>query len=107
GPNGQGPRLRRGVDRRGSGLGSGRQHRRGIVHSWPPVPRVHLAAIALGVVAIKVVLAASALGWFGGVSVCGADRTPGSDHWPIPISEAVWAAFILGVAILLVWQTRT
>ena len=64
-------------------------------------------AIAVALVVIGLSLVASAVGVFGGVSVCGADRTPGCATWPLPISEAVWAAFILGVALLVVWQART
>jgi hypothetical protein len=65
--------------------------------------------IALSVAAATVVgiLIASAAGWLGGVVVCGADRTPGCVVWPMPVSEMAWAAFILGVAALVIWQVRT
>jgi hypothetical protein len=60
-----------------------------------------LAAVILGAVI------ASASGWLGNVVVCGADRSPGCVLWPAPISELVWAGFILGIAVLVIWQVRT
>ena len=63
-----------------------------------------LCALALGIVGA---LFASATGWLGSVVVCGADRTPGCVIWPMPVSELAWAAFVLGVAALLIWQVRT
>jgi len=51
-------------------------------------------------------LGASALGWFGGVSVCGADRAPGCVTWPPAVEFFVWGAFVAGVVALLVWQVR-
>ena len=62
--------------------------------------------LIVALVAIGAVLA-SAAGWLGGVVVCGADRTPGCITWPLPVSEGLWVGFIVGVAALLVWQTRT
>ena len=50
---------------------------------------------------------ASAIGWLGNVSVCGADRTPGCITWPLPVSEALWVLFLLGILGLLLWQVRT
>lgn len=58
-------------------------------------------------VAAAACVAASAAGWLGGVIVCGADRTPGCATWPVPISEGLWLAFFIGIAALLIWQTRT
>lgn len=55
---------------------------------------------------VCVVLAASAMGWLGGVVVCGADRAPGCVTWPMPVALLVWAAFMVGVAALLMWQLR-
>lgn len=55
---------------------------------------------------VCVALAASAMGWLGGVVVCGADRAPGCVAWPMPVALLVWAAFMLGVAALVVWQVR-
>lgn len=46
------------------------------------------------------------LGWFGIAQVCGADRSLGCVAWPMPVALLVWAAFILGVGALLVWQVR-
>jgi hypothetical protein len=57
-------------------------------------------------VGLAAVLVGSALGWFGGVQVCGADRVPGCVSWPTPVAALVWAAFVLGVAALVVWQVR-
>jgi hypothetical protein len=65
---------------------------------------IALSAIAVGILGA---LLASASGWLGGVVVCGADRTPGCAVWPMPVSELAWAAFILGVAALLIWHLRT
>jgi len=36
--------------------------------------------------------------------VCGADRAPGCVAWPPAVAYAVWAAFLVGVVALLVWQ---
>jgi hypothetical protein len=58
-------------------------------------------------IAIAVSVFASARGWLGSVVVCGADRAPGCVIWPMPISEGLWLAFIVGVAALFIWQTRT
>ena len=66
-----------------------------------------VAALALAVALIFGSVAASAAGVFGNVVACGADRTPGCMSWPMPISEVMWAAFIGGVAALLIWQLRT
>jgi len=65
-----------------------------------------IAALIVGGVAVCAVLAASALGWLGGVVVCGADRTPGCVAWPMPVSLLAWAAFVLFIAALIVWQLR-
>ena len=51
-------------------------------------------------------MAASALGWLGGVQACGADRVSGCVSWPMPVAVFVWTAFVLGVAALIVWQVR-
>jgi hypothetical protein len=56
---------------------------------------------------MAVALIASAAGWLGGVSVCGADYVPGCVAWPLLVSDGLWAAFIVGAAALLVWQVRT
>ena len=66
-------------------------------------------AIILSVLAVSIlgVLLASASGWLGGVVACGADRTLGCVVWPVPVSELVWAAFLVGVAALVIWQVRT
>ena len=69
--------------------------------------RSQLAVVLLAALAIVGALVASALGLFGGVIACGADAMPGCALWPVPISEAIWAAFIIGVAALVVWQVRT
>jgi hypothetical protein len=65
-----------------------------------------IALVAVAAVVLAAVLA-SAVGWLGPVSVCGADRTPGCVTWPVPISEALWAGFVVGVIALLIWQVRT
>jgi hypothetical protein len=62
-----------------------------------------LVALGLG---LCLALAASAAGWLGGISMCGAERALGCISWPLPISHVVWAAFIVGVAARLVWQVR-
>jgi hypothetical protein len=65
--------------------------------------------LVMVVLAIAIVgaIVASAAGWLGGVVVCGADRAPGCVTWPMPISELIWAGFVVGVAALLIWQLRT
>ena len=63
-----------------------------------------VAVIAL--IGLVLLLSASAVGWFGGVVTCGADRAPGCVTWPAPISGLVWGAFVLGVAALVLWQVR-
>ena len=73
----------------------------------PRVKRGQFAAVLLATVAIMAALGASALGLFGGVVACGADNIPGCALWPMPISEAVWFAFVIGIAALVVWQVRT
>jgi hypothetical protein len=62
--------------------------------------------VVVALIGLGVLLAASALGWFGGVVVCGADRAPGCVAWPAPANALVWGAFVLGVAALVVWQVR-
>ena len=56
---------------------------------------------------VLAIVVASAAGWLGLVVVCGADRSPGCITWPLPVSEGLWLAFLVGVAALLVWQART
>jgi hypothetical protein len=63
--------------------------------------------LLLAVLLIAASIVASATGALGGVVVCGADRTPGCITWPMPVSEVLWTAFVLGVAALLLWQLRT
>jgi hypothetical protein len=58
-------------------------------------------------IAMLAAILASAAGWLGGVIVCGADRAPGCATWPAPISELIWAGFVVGIAVLLIWQLRT
>jgi hypothetical protein len=71
----------------------------------PPMTRSVVAVLLVaGLVCASIV--ASALGWFGGVVSCGADRAPGCVIWPAPVTYVVWAAFVIGVAALLVWQVR-
>jgi len=65
-----------------------------------------LGLLLLGALLIVGALLASATGLLGNVVACGADRTPGCITWPMPVSEALWAAFVVGVAALLVWQLR-
>ena len=60
--------------------------------------------LLLGAVCVILALVASAQGWLGGVVVCGADRAPGCVAWPPAVAYAVWAAFLVGVVALLVWQ---
>ena len=62
--------------------------------------------VTLGVIGVCLALLASASGWLGGVVVCGADRAPGCVAWPAPAAYVFWAAFLVGVAALLVWQLR-
>jgi hypothetical protein len=62
--------------------------------------------VLVALIGLAMALAASALGWFGGVVVCGADRAPGCVTWPVPVAALVWGAFVLGVAALFVWQVR-
>ena len=57
-------------------------------------------------IGLAVAIGGSALGWFGGVQVCGADRVLGCVSWPVPVAALVWAAFVLGVAALVVWHVR-
>jgi hypothetical protein len=64
------------------------------------------AALIVGCVAVCAALIASALGWLGGVVVCGADRSPGCVAWPMPVEVLVWGGFMLGVGALVVWQLR-
>ncbi len=63
-------------------------------------------AILLGALVILGATGASAMGWLGDVEVCGADRALGCIAWPMSVSLLVWAAFILGVAALILWQVR-
>jgi hypothetical protein len=65
-----------------------------------------IVALVLGVVVVALALGASAVGWLGGVVVCGADRAPGCVAWPAPAAGVVWVVFLVGVAALLVWQLR-
>jgi hypothetical protein len=68
-----------------------------------------VARLATGLatgVAICVAVAASAAGWLGDAVVCGADHAPGCVIWPPVVSYLVWAAFIGGVAALVIWQLR-
>ena len=64
------------------------------------------AALIVGCVAVCAALAVSAVGWLGGVVVCGADRSPGCVAWPMPVALLAWGAFVLFIAALLVWQLR-
>ena len=66
-----------------------------------------VVALVLVATVALVAVVASAVGWLGPVAVCGADRAPGCVVWPMPISDGLWAAFILGVVALLGWQLRT
>jgi hypothetical protein len=63
-----------------------------------------ITALVAGVLCLVVVLLAAASGWLGGVVACGADRAPGCVPWPPALSYLAWAAFLLGVAALVVWQ---
>jgi hypothetical protein len=74
---------------------------------FAPMSRRQKMVLSVLAVGILGALLASASGWLGGVVVCGADRTPGCVIWPMPVSELAWAAFVLGVAALLIWQVRT
>ena len=65
-----------------------------------------LLFVAVTVAAAAAVLA-SAFGWLGDVAMCGADRAPGCIAWPVPISDALWLLFVVGVLGLLLWQVRT
>jgi hypothetical protein len=67
--------------------------------------RQTLALVAVAVV-IGIALVASGAGWLGMVVVCGADRAPGCVTWPMPVSLAVWATFVIGVGVLVIWQLR-
>lgn len=69
--------------------------------------RSSAALLLLAMLLVVASIVASATGLLGTVVVCGADRTPGCITWPMPVSEALWAAFVLGVAALLMWQLRT
>ena len=64
-----------------------------------------LAVLTVGLMLI-LAIGASALGLFGGVDVCGADRTPGCVSWPAPIGLSLWALFMAFVIALVVWQVR-
>lgn len=66
-----------------------------------------VAALVVVAALAAAAVVASAVGWLGPVVVCGADRAPGCLTWPVPISEALWAAFVVGVVALLIWQVRT
>lgn len=63
--------------------------------------------LVLGTLIVVGAVVGSAAGWFGEVVVCGADRAPGCAAWPMAISALVWAAFVAGVAALLIWQLRS
>ena len=63
--------------------------------------------VLVAAIAVVISMLASALGVLGSVVECGADRTPGCITWPTPVSEVLWAAFVVGVAALLIWQLRT
>jgi hypothetical protein len=65
-----------------------------------------ITALVVGGVGVAVALGASASGWLGGVVVCGADRALGCVAWPLPVGYVIWAAFLIGVVALLVWQFR-
>jgi len=76
----------------------------------PPEARLFASMVRLllllAFAAVIAATTASALGWLGGVSVCGADRAPGCVSWPAPVSGLIWLAFVFGVVGLLVWQLR-
>jgi hypothetical protein len=90
-----------------TGFGRRGHHRRTIVHcSTSMARRIGLLLIGLLAMGIGLALLASATGWLGVVSVCGADRAPGCVAWPAVVSELAWASFVLGIAALVVWQVR-
>jgi hypothetical protein len=62
--------------------------------------------VVVALTGLAIALGASALGWFGGVVVCGADRATGCVTWPTPVAALAWGAFVVGVAALFVWQVR-
>jgi hypothetical protein len=64
------------------------------------------AGLLVAGAALCAVFVASAVGWLGGVGVCGADRAPGCVSWPAAVDWLLWAGFVLGVAALVVWQVR-
>jgi hypothetical protein len=68
--------------------------------------RRHLIAFVLVSLALLAAVLGSAAGLFGGARQCGADQSPGCVTWPLPVSGAIWLAFILGVAALVIWQVR-
>jgi len=64
------------------------------------------AVALIGGLALSLALAASAVGWLGAPLPCGADGALGCVVWPPVVSFLVWAAFIGGVAALVIWQLR-
>ena len=65
-----------------------------------------LAAFVVVGVVLGLAPLASAMGWFGGVSVCGADTAPGCVTWPGPVSGVVWTLWVVGLAAVLLWHLR-
>ena len=62
--------------------------------------------LGLASLAIGAALVGAALGWFGGVVVCGADQAPGCVTWRPAVALLVWLAFVVGVAALVACQVR-
>ena len=69
------------------------------------MPRQFVVALIAGLV-LCLALVASAVGWLGDPLPCGADGALGCVVWPPVVSFLVWAAFIGGVAALVIWQLR-
>ena len=67
--------------------------------------RQFVVALIAGLV-LCLALVASAVGWLGAPVPCGADGALGCVVWPSVVSFLVWAAFIGGVAALVIWQLR-